>query len=307
MGRLSRFQRGLLPMYLLALCTGSSLARIPQQDKPASVSAPAAQEKQAAAATPPVTTPAGALANAKSADTKTAPQAAGTVGKDKVQPSAATPQTPPPPVVTQPAQPPVTVVVQQPAAPQQDASSGWIGILIAVALGYAGFRYAQNKGFTVIGMLTKAGVTLPKDPDPVPQAQRPGNSASALPPLPGLDALPSPVPGTAAQSPTAGITASGPLVLVATDGQAAGKRFKLAGTMTIGREMSCDIPLVNDQTISRNHAEVLCSPDGSYTVTDKGSSNGTFVNSTRVTGSAQLAAGDTLVVGAQRFRVEVDA
>ena len=77
--------------------------------------------------------------------------------------------------------------------------------------------------------------------------------------------------------------------------------------MTIGREMSCNIPLTNDQTISRNHAEVLCSPDGSYTVTDKGSSNGTFVNSTRVTGSAQLAAGDTLVVGAQRFRVEVDA
>jgi pSer/pThr/pTyr-binding forkhead associated (FHA) protein len=47
--------------------------------------------------------------------------------------------------------------------------------------------------------------------------------------------------------------------------------------------------------------------DGSYTVTDKGSSNGTFVNSTRVTGSAQLVAGDTLVVGAQRFHVEVDA
>jgi pSer/pThr/pTyr-binding forkhead associated (FHA) protein len=77
--------------------------------------------------------------------------------------------------------------------------------------------------------------------------------------------------------------------------------------MIIGREMSCDIPLVNDQTISRNHAEVLCNPDGSYTVTDKGSSNGTFVNSARVTGSAQLVAGDTLVVGAQRFRIEVDA
>jgi hypothetical protein len=209
--------------------------------------------------------------------------------------------------VTQPAQPPVTVVVQQPAAPQQDASSGWIGILIAVALGYAGFRYAQNKGFTVVGMLTKAGVTLPKDPDPVPEAQRPGNTSTALPPLPGLDELPSPVPGSAAPSPNAGVTASGPLVLVATDGQAAGKRFKLAGTMIIGREMSCDIPLTNDQTISRNHAEVLCSQDGSYTVTDKGSSNGTFVNSTRVTGSAQLVAGDTLVVGAQRFRIEVDA
>ena len=306
MDRLNRFQRGLMPVCILALVAGSSLARIPQQDKPAPGATPATSEKQAAATTPPVAKPAGAPADTKSVGTKTAPAAAGTAGKDKAQP-AATPQSTPPPVATQPAQPPVTVVVQQPAAPQQDASSGWIGILIAVALGYAGFRYAQNKGFTVVGMLTKAGVTLPKDPDPVPQAQRPGNAASALPPLPGLDALPSPVPGTAAQSPTAGITASGPLVLVATDGQASGKRFKLSGTMTIGREMSCGIPLTNDQTISRNHAEVLCSPDGSYTVTDKGSSNGTFVNSTRVTGSAQLAAGDTLVVGAQRFRVEVDA
>ena len=302
MGRLNRFQRGLMPVCILALVAGSSLARIPQQDKPAPGATPATSEKQAAAATPPVTKPAGAPADAKSGATKTVPAAAGTAGKDKAQPSAT-----PPPVVTPPPAAPVTVVVQQPAAPQQDASSGWIGILIAVAIGYTGFRYAQNKGFTVVGMLTKAGVTLPKDPDPVPQAQRPGNTATALPPLPGLDTLPSPVPGTAAQSQTAGITASGPLVLVATDGQASGKRFKLSGTMTIGREMSCNIPLSNDQTISRNHAEVLCSPDGSYTVTDKGSSNGTFVNSTRVTGSAQLFACDTLGVGAQRFRIEVDA
>ena len=288
MGRLSRFHESLIAVSVIALCAGSSFARIPQQDKPAPGATPATSEKQAAETKLSVTKPAETPTSAKPAAGKT----------------------PVPPVkqeATPPAQPPVTVVVQQPAAPQQDASSGWIGILIAVALGYAGFRYAQNKGFTVVGMLTKAGVTLPKDPDPVPQAQRPGNTSTSLPPLPGLDTLPSPVPGTAAQSPNAGVTASGPLVLVATDGQASGKRFKLAGTMNIGREMSCDIPLVNDQTISRNHAEVNCNPDGSYTVTDKGSSNGTFVNSTRVTGSAQLVAGDTLVVGAQRFRVEVDA
>ena len=293
MGRLNRFQRGLLPVCMFALFAGSSLARIPQQDKPALGATPAPNEKQAAA-TASVTKPAATPASAK--------PAAGKTPVPQVKQEATAPQ-----VVPQPTQPPVTVVVQQPAAPQQDASSGWIGILIAVAIGYTGFRYAQNKGFTVVGMLTKAGVTLPKDPDPVPQAQRPGNSATSLPPLPGLDALPSPTPGTAAPSPMAGIAASGPLVLVATDGQASGKRFKLSGTITIGREMSCDIPLTNDQTISRDHAEVLCSPDGSYTVTDKGSSNGTFVNSIRVTGSAQLVAGDTLVVGAQRFRVEVDA
>jgi len=303
MGRLNRFQRGLMPVCMIACFAGSAIARPPQQDKPAPASTPAPTEKPTVGAKPPVTTPSGAPTSTNSGAVKTLkpPVDAGkTPTPVKQEPT-------PPPVVTPPPAAPVTVVVQQPAAPQQDASSGWIGILIAVALGYTGFRYAQNKGFTVVGMLTKAGVTLPKDPDPVPQAQRPGNSATALPPLPGLDALPSPTPGTAAPSPTAGITASGPLVLVATDGQASGKRFKLSGTMTIGREMSCNIPLSNDQTISRNHAEVLCSPDGSYTVTDKGSSNGTFVNSSRVTASAQFVAGDTLVVGAQRFRVEVDA
>ena len=294
MGRLSRFHESLIAVSVIALCAASSPARIPYQEKPAPVTAPAAAQKPAAETKPSVTKPAETPTSAKPAAEKT-----------PVPPVKQ--EATPPPVVSQPAQPPVTVVVQQPTAPQQDASSGWIGILVAVAIGYTGFRYAQNKGFTVVGMLTKAGVTLPKDPDPVPQAQSPGNTSTSLPPLPGLDTLPSPVPGTAAQSPNAGVTASGPLVLVATDGQASGKRFKLSGTMTIGREMSCNIPLTNDQTISRNHAEVLCSPDGSYTVTDKGSSNGTFVNSTRVTGSAQLAAGDTLVVGAQRFRVEVDA
>ena len=304
MGRLNRFQRGLMPVCIIACFAGAAISRPPHQDKPVPASTPAPTEKP--------------VAGVKAADTKppaaapasTKPAAGKTLDPPVDAGKTATPikQEPtPPPVVTQSAQPPVTVVVQQPAAPQQDASSGWIGILIAVALGYAGFRYAQNKGFTVIGMLTKAGVTLPKDPDPIPQAQRPGNTSTALPPLPGLDALPSPVPGTAAPSPNAGMTTSGPLVLIATDGQAAGKRFKLSGTMNIGREMSCDIALTNDQTISRNHAEVLCNPDGSYTITDKGSSNGTFVNSTRVTGSAQLAAGDTLVVGAQRFRIEVDA
>jgi hypothetical protein len=294
MGRLSRFHESLIAVSAIALCAGGSLARIPRQDKPAAETAPAEAQKPAGETKPSLTKPADTPTSAKPAAEKTS------------VPPAKQASTPPP-VAPQPAQPPVTVVVQQPAAPQQDASSGWIGILIAVAIGYAGFRYAQTKGFTVVGMLTKAGVTLPKDPDPVPQAQRPGNSASSLPPLPGLDALPSPTPGTAAPSPMAGIATSGPLVLVATDGQAAGKRFKLSGTMTIGREMGCDIPLTNDQTISRNHAEIVNTANGSVSVTDKGSSNGTFLNGTRVTGTVEVTSGDTLVFGAQRFRVEVDA
>ena len=100
-----------MPVCILALVAGSSLARIPQQDKPAPGATPATSEKQAAAATPPVTKPAGAPADAKSGATKTVPAAAGTAGKDKAQPSAT-----PPPVVT----PPPECV----KAPQESAFQG---------------------------------------------------------------------------------------------------------------------------------------------------------------------------------------
>src|SRR6185312_14855912 len=62
----------------------------------------------------------------------------------------------------------------------------------------------------------------------------------------------------------------------------------------VGRAPTSDIPVI-DPTISRRHAEVECR-DGSVTVRDLGSSNGTFVNGARVE-TATVAAGDTVTFG----------
>lgn len=49
----------------------------------------------------------------------------------------------------------------------------------------------------------------------------------------------------------------------------------------VGREPTCDVPIVND-SVSRQHAEILADAQGLYTVRDLGSSNGTFINGTRL-------------------------
>src|SRR5215217_8107435 len=71
--------------------------------------------------------------------------------------------------------------------------------------------------------------------------------------------------------------------------------------LVVGRAPSSDIPIV-DPTISRRHAE-LESTESGFTVRDLGSSNGTFVNGTRVeTGTAAL--GDLVSFGKVGFRLE---
>lgn len=71
----------------------------------------------------------------------------------------------------------------------------------------------------------------------------------------------------------------------------------------IGRQEGCQlrIPIAG---VSRSHCEVVVR-DGSITVKDLGSSNGTFVNQDRVT-EQPLAPGDLLSVGGQVFLVQVN-
>ncbi len=63
----------------------------------------------------------------------------------------------------------------------------------------------------------------------------------------------------------------------------------------IGRSKSCDIR-VNSDTVSRNHAVLTRYDDGSWTVTDADSQNGTWVNEER-TDICPLQAGDVIRVG----------
>jgi len=78
-----------------------------------------------------------------------------------------------------------------------------------------------------------------------------------------------------------------------------GERYPLMGAITVlGRDDAADIVL-DDPGISRRHSEVRVTNDGPHLVAsirDLGSTNGTFVNSERVS-SQRLSDGDRITVG----------
>ena len=91
-----------------------------------------------------------------------------------------------------------------------------------------------------------------------------------------------------------------------------GKSFEIAkDVLTLGRDVSNDI-VINDAEVSRHHSRFTRQGDG-YAVEDLGSTNGTFVNGMRLTGSRALAHGDvvalgeTILLGYEMIAAEVDS
>ncbi len=79
-------------------------------------------------------------------------------------------------------------------------------------------------------------------------------------------------------------------------GPNAGKTFPLEATeVTVGRDTSNGIP-INDAEVSRRHARLVWKASG-YILEDLGSTNGSFVNGTRISGSIPLKPGDTVSFG----------
>jgi pSer/pThr/pTyr-binding forkhead associated (FHA) protein len=78
-----------------------------------------------------------------------------------------------------------------------------------------------------------------------------------------------------------------------------GERYPLMGAMTVlGRDDTADIVL-DDPGISRRHSEIRVTTDGPHLVAsirDLNSTNGTFVNSERIS-SQRLSDGDEITVG----------
>jgi len=75
-----------------------------------------------------------------------------------------------------------------------------------------------------------------------------------------------------------------------------GKVYPLDGEeLTIGRDSSNKVA-INDAEISRKHARMELRGNA-YVIQDLGSTNGTFVNSQRVSGAQVLNAGDTVSFG----------
>jgi hypothetical protein len=73
--------------------------------------------------------------------------------------------------------------------------------------------------------------------------------------------------------------------------------------LSIGRGAANDIPIADDEFASTRHARFEPRRDGVY-LEDVGSTNGTFVNGTRVTRERKLSPGDVVRVGETDLRFE---
>ncbi|MEG3631772.1 FHA domain-containing protein [Streptomyces poriticola] len=92
----------------------------------------------------------------------------------------------------------------------------------------------------------------------------------------------------------------GSALLVVRRGPNSGSRFLLDGELTTaGRHPQSDI-FLDDVTVSRRHVEFRRSPDGTFTVADVGSLNGTYVNRERIDQVA-LSNGDEVQIGKYRL------
>jgi pSer/pThr/pTyr-binding forkhead associated (FHA) protein len=89
---------------------------------------------------------------------------------------------------------------------------------------------------------------------------------------------------------------AGEINLEVIEGPDAGKQIAVDRPIVIGRDPSSDLVL-EDGEVSAQHARVTPSPDGSATVEDLESANGTFVNENELMGPAHLDPGDQLLVG----------
>jgi pSer/pThr/pTyr-binding forkhead associated (FHA) protein len=91
----------------------------------------------------------------------------------------------------------------------------------------------------------------------------------------------------------------GPALVIRSGGGRAGESFFPSGErMVIGRSPECDV-FLDDVTVSRKHAELVQAGD-TFTISDLGSLNGTFVNRKRIE-SAQLEDDDEVQIGKYRL------
>jgi pSer/pThr/pTyr-binding forkhead associated (FHA) protein len=89
---------------------------------------------------------------------------------------------------------------------------------------------------------------------------------------------------------------AGELNLEVVEGPDAGKQITVDRPIVIGRDPQADLVL-EDGEVSGQHARITPSPDGSATVEDLESANGTFLNRNELMGPSHLDPGDELLIG----------
>jgi pSer/pThr/pTyr-binding forkhead associated (FHA) protein len=86
-------------------------------------------------------------------------------------------------------------------------------------------------------------------------------------------------------------------VLIVVTEEAAGETIDVNGDAVLGREGEGCPELGDDPKLSRRHARLARDAGGAIVVEDLGSTNGTFVNDTRIEGIAPLRPGDRVRFG----------
>jgi len=95
------------------------------------------------------------------------------------------------------------------------------------------------------------------------------------------------------------------VALVVLEGPGAGENIWITRLpFLVGRGEESTMALTHE-TVSRDHAEIHISTDGQLELVDKGSSNGSFVNSERID-TALLEDGDQIRFGSVRYQILVE-
>jgi hypothetical protein len=138
-----------------------------------------------------------------------------------------------------------------------------------------------------------AELTPPKVAPAPPDRTRPRAPApSAVPKPPKPKKAPRRTVVGAAPNPHAPVV--GRLVVVEPP-ESRGIAYSLADEISVGRAPGCQVT-IDDTFVSQVHARVF-SREGNYLVEDLGSTNGTYVNSKKVSGAMIMQRGDRLQVG----------
>jgi pSer/pThr/pTyr-binding forkhead associated (FHA) protein len=99
---------------------------------------------------------------------------------------------------------------------------------------------------------------------------------------------------------------AGEMNLEIIEGPGAGKEINFDRPIVIGRSSDADV-LLEDGEVSRQHVRITPEADGSATVEDLGSANGTFINENELVGPSHLGPGDDLQLGVTVLRLRTEA
>lgn len=73
--------------------------------------------------------------------------------------------------------------------------------------------------------------------------------------------------------------------------------------LLIGRQSDCDVTLTRSKKVSRRHC-CIAQVNSQFLIRDLGSTNGVFVNGSRISTETRLRLGDEVTIGDVRFRIE---